>query len=382
MSTPSQLGLYIHIPFCRSKCNYCDFNSFSGMEHLIPSYFDALRFELAHISQKIKSTGARFSSVFIGGGTPSFVDTGYIVGVLDAASELTGVSDDAEISIECNPGTLTPQKAKVYASAGINRVSIGLQACQQRLLETLGRIHSADDFIKAHQMATDAGIDNINADLIFGIPGQTMADWKDSVETIIRLGVKHVSCYSLKIEEGTRLGEWLAGGLIEVIDDELDRAMCHFAVDQLKSKGFRHYEISNFALPGFECKHNLLYWKALPYIGIGAGAHSYFNSKRYHNVNDPAAYVQKASDGAFPELDCEYIGRTASMREYMMLGLRLVDGIDDEEFTYRYGTSFFKEYEQRIASLVDKGLLARERRRLRLTGAGLDLANQVFMEFV
>jgi oxygen-independent coproporphyrinogen-3 oxidase len=275
----NNIGLYIHIPFCKKKCYYCDFNSYSGMDHLAGSYFDALKTEMGIMSEGLKDRPVK--TVFIGGGTPSLVDPGCISGVLEDCSRLFSMSPNAEISMECNPGTLSIENLRAYRQAGINRLSIGLQAWQDRLLEGLGRIHRRQQFVENLEAAYRAGFTNINADLIFGLPGQNFEDWTETLEATTSLfadhHLTHLSCYSLQIEEGTVFGDKYKACVLIPADDELDRKMYRYAVDFLAGKGYRHYEISNFAMPGYECKHNLIYWKAEEYAGFGAGAHSYLD---------------------------------------------------------------------------------------------------------
>ena len=305
------IGIYIHIPFCKSKCYYCDFNSYAGRENLAGSYFDALYKEIMLRSRRLG--GRQVCSVFIGGGTPSLVDPGYITKLIDVCREHFHVVDDAEISMESNPGTLTYDRLRAYRDAGVNRLSIGLQAWQDRILKSIGRIHNRQQFVDNLKAAEECGFDNINVDLIFGLPGQTLGDWMETLEAVTGFGpakhvsgqsehrpgpVKHISCYSLAIEEGTVFGDRLDARLLEPADDGLDREMYHRAVDMLAEKGFRWYEISNFAVPGYECRHNLLYWKTREYAGFGAGAHSYLDAVRFNNVYGIEEYI-RAVDNAY-----------------------------------------------------------------------------------
>ncbi|NLV35773.1 MAG: radical SAM family heme chaperone HemW, partial [Clostridiaceae bacterium] len=283
------IGLYFHVPFCKSKCYYCDFNSYSGMDYLAGSYFDALYSELDRRLDTIEDRPVR--SIFIGGGTPSLVEPKYITRLLELCSKHLQLDGEAEISMESNPGTLNFENLKAYKQAGVNRLSIGLQAWQDRLLKELGRIHDRDQFVKNIEAACKAGFSNINADLIFGLPGQSFEDWKETLEAVTSLKhgdgspvLKHLSCYDLKIEEGTVLGDRLKAGTLTAAEDELDRRMYQYTIEMLSDKGFHQYEISNFARPGYECRHNLVYWKAQEYAGFGAGSHSYLDGYRFSNV--------------------------------------------------------------------------------------------------
>ncbi|NLK85924.1 MAG: radical SAM protein [Clostridiaceae bacterium] len=454
------IGVYIHIPFCKSKCYYCDFNSYSGREHLAGSYFSALKDEIVSRSAAIRNR--RVSSVFIGGGTPSLVDPQHIRGLLEVCSKHLDIAEDAEVSMESNPGTLDYERLKLYRELGINRLSIGLQAWQDDLLKSIGRIHDRQQFIDNLNAAVEAGFDNINVDLIFGLPGQTFDDWAETLRAVTEAGrpggaggsgaaatpgetwgsnaarrhgqtdkgfLKHISCYSLKIEEGTILGDRLDKGTLVPLDDELDRRMYHHAVDFLAMKGYRHYEISNFACPGYECRHNLIYWKAREYAGFGSGAHSFLNSVRFSNVSGIEQYImavkhrtQKAGSDGRTSLEGNWYGSVSNqsgltegksgadigrdvqieliedeqridkieaMAEFMILGMRLTDGVSSAEFGERFGESIEAVYGDKLDKLISRGLvlaeISHDRRdnvTYKLTKPGLDLANSVFVEFI
>jgi oxygen-independent coproporphyrinogen III oxidase len=380
MEDRNRLGLYIHIPFCRAKCHYCDFNSFCGREELIPAYFDALQKEIVLYASRLESH--TFRTVFIGGGTPSLVEQEHIYNVLNTCRQYFKLDEGAEISIETNPGTLSYEKLLAYRVMGINRLSIGLQAWQEPLLKMLGRIHDREAFVQNFQQARKAGFQNINVDLIFGIPGQTLEDWSETLVNVARLEPTHLSCYSLKIEEGTPFGDRYETGELIPLEDELDRQMYERTLEFLNRRGYRHYEISNFARPGYECKHNLIYWKAESYIGLGAGAHSYFRDQRYSNPENLNEYIRRIQNGELPWEKIEKIDSAESMGEFMILGLRLTDGIGMKEFRDRYGRDLLEVYGKPVDKLLERALLEQEGDRLRLTPEGLDLANQVFMEFV
>jgi len=393
------IGIYIHIPFCKSKCYYCDFNSYPGMEYLAGSYFNALRMEMGAKASLL--TGRPVKSIFIGGGTPSLVNPAYIAGLLDDCSKNFVIENDAEISMESNPGTLTLEALKEYRAAGINRISIGLQAWQNRLLSKMGRIHTREQFVENIEAASKAGFQNINVDLIFGLPGQSFEDWKETLEAVTVIGegagLTHLSCYSLIVEEGTVYGSMLEKGTLEPVDDELDRKMYRYAISYLAGKGYRHYEISNFAKPGYECRHNLQYWKALEYAGFGAGAHSYLNGKRFNNVYGIEEYIEAvkafAINGTENKLHQEIsaIDRREAMSEYMILGLRLISGVTSEEFETRFGEKLNMVYGEQLEKLLKEGLLEASGNkentsvpceRYYLTDLGLDFANKVFREFL
>ncbi|MDD4494844.1 MAG: radical SAM family heme chaperone HemW, partial [Eubacteriales bacterium] len=271
---------------------------------------------------------------------------------------------------------------KAYRKAGINRISMGLQCWQTSLLKTLGRIHSARDFEISLDSARREGFSNINADLIFGIPGQTEADWIETLNKIIALELPHISCYSLSIEQGTELGIMRDRGELVELDDEIDRAMYHYAESRLMDEGYRHYEISNFSKPGYECLHNLVYWRCGEYLGLGAGAHSYIDGVRYSNVNEIKQYIETLNAGGSPAENHEAINIDEQKSEYMIVGLRTGDGINLTDFKNKFGQEIDEVYGDQIEQLVERGLLIKNASRIHLTELGLDLANQVFIEFI
>ncbi len=374
------IGLYIHIPFCKSKCKYCDFNSFPGKEALIEPYLDALKKELSGSSDLLRDKTV--TSVFVGGGTPSLIDAKNIYELMNTCRLYFNIDGKAEMTIESNPGTLSYEKLMAYRMSGINRLSIGLQACQDALLSKLGRIHTAEEFNLNYEAAVKAGFKNINADVMFGLPGQNINDWQETIKHAAKLGLRHISCYSLKFEEGTPFYEMLQSGELQPVDEELDRRMYWYAADELKRQGYVHYEISNFALPGFECRHNLVYWKAREYLGAGAGAHSYINGSRYNNIYGIEEYIKKISSNTSCKENIERIDRTEAMSEFMILGLRLIDGISVPEFKERFDEDIFSIYGKQLEKLLKKQLLEQEGDKLRLSPYGLDIANNVFVEFV
>lgn len=376
----NQIGLYIHIPFCKSKCYYCDFNSYAGRESLVPDYFNALKKEMQLYAEKARDYSVK--TIFMGGGTPSLVDAAYIGELMQACRLSFNIEADAEISIETNPGTLSLEKLERYREAGVNRLSIGLQTWQDRLLKRLGRIHSRDEFADNFAFARQAGFSNINVDLIFGIPGQSLPDWNKTVEEILGLDPEHISCYSLKIEEGTVFGKELESGSLIPVEDEIDREMYRLAVESFSKRGILQYEISNFSKKGLECRHNLVYWKAQPYIGLGAGAHSYFEGKRFNNEYALEGYIHEINKEILPRENIQDIGREEAMAEFIILGLRLTSGISGKEFEARFGVNFFSRYREQIQALKGRGLITTTGDTAVLTALGMDLANQVFMEFI
>lgn len=373
-------GIYIHIPFCQKKCNYCDFPSWPGMEKYWGAYINAAVNELLFKAEKYKNPGIK--SIFIGGGTPSLIPHRYISTILCTVYDNYKVSDDCEISMESNPGTLDGKKLAAYMSSGINRLSIGLQACQNHILKELGRIHTFEDFESALILAREHGFVNINADIIFGIPGQTFKEWQETVEKMISFNLPHISCYSLMIEEETVFGRMKAEGILTEMDDEPDRDMYHYAVDKFKEAGYEHYEISNFAKPQYICKHNMNYWERGSYIGIGAGAHSFINGRRFANTKDVIRYM-KCINEKIPELtEDSQLSMEEEISEKIILALRLNKGCDLAEVSAEFNVDAEEKYKKNIDLLLSRKLISREGDIIKLTKLGLDLANGVFVEFI
>ncbi len=380
MSPMTKTGLYIHVPFCSSKCNYCDFNSYAGRFDVAESYFEALKREIELYYNTMRYN--LVDTIFIGGGTPSSVNQKYIIEVLNLCKIKFNISETCEISIESNPGTLDVEKLNAYRRSGINRISIGLQAYQSKLLKYLGRCHSKEDFIASVELAKKAGFTNINADVIFGIPGQTMEDWAETLKVLVELDITHISAYSLKIEEGTRFGDMLESGELTQVEDELDRNMYHYAIDFLKENGFMQYELSNFAKKGYQCKHNLTYWKCVDYLGLGAGAHSLLEGERFSNKYTMESYISFMEKGLKPVEERYQMEFSDKVSEYMFLGLRLNQGINNSEFKKLFGQDMFSMYEESFKELQQNNLIEISGERVSLTRLGLDLANQVFIKFV
>lgn len=374
------VSLYIHIPFCIAKCYYCDFNSFPCRDEFIPAYFNALKKELIQYEKQLKDY--KISTVFIGGGTPSLVDSNYIHKLMLFLKDNFNMNKDVEITIESNPGTLTSEKLDAYIGSGINRLSIGLQAAQDRILKILGRTHRLEEFSVGYNLALKAGFKNINIDLIFGIPYQTLDDWNETLEYVMDCNPAHLSCYSLKIEDGTVFGKKASTGEIVPVSDDLDRRMYWKTIEKLKKKKYLHYEISNFSKENFRCRHNLVYWTGLKYIGIGAGSHSFFNNKRYNNVVNMDKYIDNINKNIPVKENEQLIQKQDKISEYIILGLRLTKGINMEDFKNKFKIEILEVYNKQIENLKKRNLLKLKGNMLRLTPLGLDLANQVFMEFL
>lgn len=371
------LGLYIHIPFCVRKCYYCDFTSFSDKYCYVDFYFQHLKKELSDILNKYPDV--IFNTVYIGGGTPSSVDSKYILGLFDLFSQRLSI--DCEITIEANPATVTAEKLHDYLECGINRISIGVQSFENELLKSLGRIHNEEQAVNTVLMAKEAGFKNINIDLIYGIPSikkrnaQSLKEMEETMHKALSLGVTHISTYSLIIEEGTKLYDWNT----DYIDDDIDRKMYYMCQKLLENNGFKQYEISNFALNGFESKHNLKYWNCDDYMGVGLAAASCMNGVRYKNTIDFEKYI---NGNYLDSTETVVLNEQDQMKEFMMLGFRKLSGPDPHEFYKRFNIDYSKKFSDNLQRLIDKNLIERKNNYFILTDKGLDYANIVFREFV
>ncbi len=381
-----EIGIYIHIPFCKAKCLYCDFNSYAGYEDKFFAYFKALKKEIESYFDRLKEKIV--SSIFIGGGTPSYVDSKYIADVLNFIRDNVKIQEEAEITIETNPGTLDLNKLTQYKECGINRISLGLQAMQNEHLKSLGRIHTKEEFLKNYELVKSVGFDNINIDLMFGILNQTLDHWIETLNEVISLKPKHISCYSLKIEDSTVFGDMYRKGTLLDFDEELDRDMYYLAISslvdnrELRDERFKHYEISNFCIGGFECRHNLIYWNAKNYVGFGPGAHSYLGNIRFNNVYNLNDYINNTNRNQSIIENVIEINNQEAIEEYIILGLRLIDGISISHFNNIFKCDFYKHFGEKVEKLVKLNLLEIYNNNIRLTRLGLDLSNKVFVEFI
>ena len=375
-----KLGLYIHIPFCAKKCKYCDFISFPESHGRINEYFEALKKEI--LNNKINNK--EISTIYIGGGTPSFVHSKYIVEIISLIRNNYVISEDAEITIEINPGTIDKNKLLDYKKMGVNRISIGLQSACDRLLELIGRIHKYEDFLKTYNLVKEVGFNNINVDLMLALPTQTIDDLTDTLNKIIDLEPNHISLYSLILEENTELEYMINNKKLELINEIEERRMYHLSKKILEKNGYIHYEISNFAQKGFESKHNMDCWNQEEYIGMGLSAHSYFNNKRFSNTIYLDKYIENIKNGNFEKnIEIHEVQeKEDKMKEYMMLGFRKLKGISITEFEkkFRINPLFYFRFE--LEKLTDQGLIEVDLDNIKLTKSGLDLANIVFEEFV
>lgn len=371
------LGIYMHIPFCKRKCAYCDFISFSDKTELIEKYVLALEKEIDKCN--INKDNYKIKTIYFGGGTPSFIESKYIVEILENAKRKFNISKTAEITIEINPGTITEEKLKDYYEAGINRISFGLQSTNSELLELVGRIHSYSSFIEGYKLARKVGFKNINVDLMIGLPVQTVKDVQIDLERIIELNPEHISVYSLIVEEGTRIEEKIKNKELYLPPEELERKMYWEVKKQLEKAGYVHYEISNFAKPGYESKHNLSCWNQEEYLGFGIAAHSYFNGERYSNTEDFDKYFEHPEDS---KIIHEKQTQEDKQREFMLLGLRKIEGVKISDFKNKFIENPIYLYRESLSKLVTQGLIEIDIDNIKLTDRGVDLANLVWEEFV
>jgi oxygen-independent coproporphyrinogen-3 oxidase len=388
MALLATLSLYIHIPFCQTKCHYCDFNSYAGMIGWREPYVQGVLREMAFAGALARQSGCAGAptdhlwpcrTIFFGGGTPSLLSAEQVKRILVGARQAFAMWDDAEVTLEANPGTLDYDHLQGFLEAGINRLSMGAQSFDAGLLRWMGRIHSPEEIERAFQMARRAGLSNINLDFIFGLPGQTLEQWAETLERALALEPDHLSLYALIVEEGTPLFRWVAEGRVQVADEDVSAEMYLLAQQRLAQVGYEQYEISNWARPGKACQHNLTYWRNLPYLGIGAGAHSCFGGRRFSNALAVRAYLEqvKQRDGC-AEVQSEMIGPELEMAETAMLGLRLNAGVSLPLFARRYGVEFDGVFGARLAPLEAAGLLERSVGHIRLSERGRLLGNEVF----
>lgn len=376
-------GIYIHIPFCRQKCFYCDFTSFRADEldkNIYQRYTDALCQEIALYRELFPDIC--IDTIYFGGGTPSLLPADCTEAVLAKLHSSFAVLDGAEITLEANPGTVAAESFYKYRSMGINRLSFGVQAAQNELLHRIGRIHTIEMAEQAVHEAQDAGFDNISVDLIYALPGQTLPMLQDSIAWALAQKIQHISVYGLQIEDGTVFGRLHDAGKLSLPDEDTAEAMYDCLVNTLPAHGYRRYEISNFALPGCESRHNLRYWHDRPYIGLGAAAHGYYGRTRTQNPADLKTYLQRCAAHRLPFDEEESVDDKAHMEEFCFLALRTAQGIDKKIFEQIFGVSIESVYGSKINILKQKNLLIDDAGRIYLTAAGMKFGNQVFEEFL
>ena len=373
-----EIGIYIHIPFCIKKCEYCDFVSYCNKKEYVPQYINALKKEIKNnINKEYKIT-----TIYIGGGTPSSIEENYIADIIETIKLNMNDEDlkdfeNIEVTIEVNPGTVNKEKLQVYKKIGINRLSIGLQETHNELLKSIGRIHTYEEFIKTYNLARKIGFNNINVDLMIALPNQTIQDIKENLEKITKLNPEHISVYSLILEEGTPFYNKYNENKIKLPDEELERNMYWYVKNTLENNGYMHYEISNFSKKGFESKHNMNCWNQEEYLGFGVAAHSYNNRIRYSNTNSIEEYIKGSNKIIHEEQTLEDI-----QKEYMLLGLRKIEGINIQKFKNKFAQNPIFIFKEQLNKLVDEELIIVDGNEIKLTNKGLDLANIVWEEFV
>ena len=377
-----EIGIYIHIPFCKSKCNYCDFNSFAKKDDCIDNYINAVKQEIEEYAKNNKDILVK--TIYIGGGTPSYIKEKYMEELIETIKQNLEIVSNAEITIEANPGTVNKRKLECYYKIGINRLSIGLQSVNDKLLKLLGRIHDFEDFLETVRLANTVGFSNINADCMIGLPNQNIYDVEETLNVLIDLKLTHISVYSLIVEPNTTLENKINSGELKLPDEEIERYMYWFAKRKLEENGYLHYEISNFARPLYRSKHNLDCWNQKEYKGFGVSASSYENGVRYTNIADINKYIKNIEEKKLKEnyIIEEKQDREAMMKEYMLLGLRKITGVNITEFRRKFGTTPLYKYNKELTKLVREGLIEANEYSIKKKKKGLDLANLVWEEFV
>ena len=386
----SRLSIYIHIPFCAVRCGYCAFNTYTDLQRLIPDYVDALCTELALAALKVRDKLAR--TVYFGGGTPSLLSPNQFEQILSQVNEHFNIDHDAELSLEANPDDLSEDYLRDLHRLGMNRLSIGMQSANAAILRMFDRQHDLASVGAAMSFARSAGFDNVNLDVIFGSPGETLADWKESVQALLRLAPDHISLYGLELKGGTRLRQQVDAGELPRPDDDVFADLYEFASGALASARYDQYEISNWRRPGKECRHNLQYWRNLEYIGVGAGAHGFSGGCRYSTIASPQRYiaaVRKAAAGDSPSAPTPAVAKSVQatveddMYETIMMGLRLTqEGINRASFKRRFSRDFVETFPDATQKLEAAGLLIATEEKVRLSESGRLLSNLVIREFV
>ena len=382
------VGLYLHVPFCESKCIYCDFNSYAHMENKFAPFVSAICKDIQRGAGNFlpgaeDCAGARIDTIFFGGGTPSVLQPEQISRILDAVRQRYDIARDAEVSMEANPGTITLEKFAGYRNAGVNRLSMGVQVLDDPMLKKLGRIHSAAGALESYKLAREAGFENINLDFIFGLPGQNVKHLDEMLQRLLAVSPlpEHLSCYSLIVEENTPLYTGVARGLIQVPDDDETADMYELVMSRLAEAGYEQYEISNWTR-GRTCRHNLIYWHDQRYLAFGPGASGYWGNTRYKVVLAPADYIKRIRNSDSVVAEHYEVSSGEEMGEFMMLGLRLNSGISRHAFHRRFGRKIESEFREQLRRMFGYELLEQAGDFIRLTPRGRMLGNEVFAEFI
>lgn len=375
------LGLYIHVPFCAQKCNYCDFNSYKIKEiNEKQEYLKSIEREILLYKEEFKDK--EFTSVFLGGGTPSILTADELTILMNSIYDNLKIAKGAEITIECNPGTLNKDKLKRIKELGINRLSMGLQVIQNHHLKYIGRIHTYEQFEQNYREAKSIGIDNINVDLMYSLPNQSFDEWKETLEKIIKLQPSHISAYSLILEEGTKFYDMYLNKEFELNDEDSDIKIYEYTIDTLSKNGYHQYEISNYAKGGCECKHNIVYWKCDNYLGLGPGASGYINNYRYSNICDVDEYNKCLEGNKKPIEEKNILSKKDEIEEFIFMGLRMNEGIDLNDFYNRFNIKFQDKYKDILDKLKHLNLIIEQNNRVALTQKGREISNTVFIEFI
>lgn len=371
-----ELSLYVHIPFCKSKCLYCDFPSFANRENLMSDYINALIKEI-----NMKATKYIIRSLFIGGGTPSYLSEGDLEKLLKCLDKLN-FKENAEKTIECNPGTISDDKLKIIKKYNINRISIGLQSVDNNILKSIGRIHTFEQFKENYQKIRKYGFNNVNIDVMFGLPNQSVKNYINGLKEIINLKPDHISAYSLIIEEGTPFFKDYENEKLNLPNEDQEREMYHKGKELLELNGYNQYEISNFAKDNKRCFHNIQYWKCNEYLGVGAYSSSFIDSKRIKNVQDIKEYIHLIDNNKSTEIIENINNLNDNMEEFMFMGLRMIEGIEKLEFERRFKKNIYSIYNSQINNNIKKGLLLDKDERIKLTPLGIEFSNEVMCEFI
>lgn len=369
-------SLYIHIPFCKQKCLYCDFPSYAGKERYMEEYIEALNKEILNKADKYT-----INSIFIGGGTPSYLKDSSLESLLITLNKLN-LKENLEFTMECNPGTLSREKLELMKKYNINRISMGLQSTKNSILKEIGRIHSYDEFKNNYFLAREIGFDNINVDLMFGLPKQKIEDWKESLKEIVKLEPEHISSYSLIIEEGTLFYKLHEQEKLELPEENQERKMYLYTKKILNKYGYHQYEISNFSKQGKECFHNKVYWKCNEYLGLGVSASSFIDNRRIKNIDDIQEYIQKINNNESVIEEIHVNDIKDDMEEFMFMGLRMIEGISINEFKNRFNKDISEVYGEIIEKNIKRELLICNSERLFLSEKGIEISNYVMSDFI
>lgn len=376
MNNLKPLSIYIHIPFCKEKCFYCDFLSFKGRENYFLDYKKALLNEINEFANKNKNI-YEIKTIFIGGGTPSVLPIGFVGEIMESIFLNFNVSKNAEISIEANPGSLSYDIIKHFKDSYINRISLGVQSLDNEILKKIGRIHTAEQFYENYSNIRKAGFENVNVDLMFSLPSQTLEIFEDTINKILDLSPEHISCYSLILEEGTKFYNMYEKGELIPTNEDLDREFYYKAIEYFEKNNYNLYEISNFAKHNMECKHNIIYWERKEYIGFGIGASSLLNNTRFSNTRNFFDYINLKN-----EKEIEILKKEDMYSEFVFLGLRMTKGISKEKFKKEFGIDINNIYKKEIEKFLKNGLLLEKGDFIYLSKKGIDLSNIVFSEFI